>query len=125
MTEALRNRSPAFRQHLEQRQLATHRSDRKPIRHPEVGNITVDCDVLVIEGSDVRVVLHTTEPATPDSDKLRLVTVIGLQDVAADVPLLPDEEMTAFQRISPLADCGNAFGATPTPIRCSSSTPTC
>ena len=26
------------------------------------------------------------------------------------VPLLPDEEMTPFQRISPLADCGNAFG---------------
>ena len=25
------------------------------------------------------------------------------------VPLLPDEEMTPFQRISPLADCGNAF----------------
>src|SRR4051794_5732481 len=26
------------------------------------------------------------------------------------VPLLPDEEMSPFQRISPLADCGNAFG---------------
>ena len=26
------------------------------------------------------------------------------------VPLLPDEEMTPFQRISPRADCGNAFG---------------
>ncbi len=25
------------------------------------------------------------------------------------VPLLPDEEMSPFQRISPLADCGNAF----------------
>ena len=26
------------------------------------------------------------------------------------VPLLPGEEMSPFQRISPLADCGNAFG---------------
>ena len=26
------------------------------------------------------------------------------------VPLLPGEEMTPFQRICPLADCGNAFG---------------
>jgi hypothetical protein len=26
------------------------------------------------------------------------------------VPLLPDEEMSPFQRISPLADCGNALG---------------
>jgi Thioesterase-like superfamily len=26
------------------------------------------------------------------------------------VPLLPDEAMSPFQRISPLADCGNAFG---------------
>ena len=30
--------------------------------------------------------------------------------VDAHVPLLPDEEMSPFQRISPLADCGNAFG---------------
>jgi hypothetical protein len=54
-----------------------------------VGNITVDCDVLVIEGSDVRVVLYTTEPAIPDSDKLGLITVIGLQDVAADTSRPP------------------------------------
>ena len=26
------------------------------------------------------------------------------------IPLLPDEEPSPFQRISPLADCGNAFG---------------
>ncbi|MET0324448.1 MAG: thioesterase family protein [Ilumatobacteraceae bacterium] len=26
------------------------------------------------------------------------------------IPLLPDEEPSAFQRISPLSDCGNAFG---------------
>jgi Acyl-CoA thioesterase C-terminal domain/Acyl-CoA thioesterase N-terminal domain len=33
------------------------------------------------------------------------------------VPLLPDEEMTPFQRISPLADCGNAFGRNADPDR--------
>jgi hypothetical protein len=35
------------------------------------------------------------------------------------VPLLPDEEMTPFQRISPLADCGNAFArnAEPTQVQ--------
>ena len=26
------------------------------------------------------------------------------------IPLLPDEEPSPFQRISPLSDCGNAFG---------------
>ncbi len=35
------------------------------------------------------------------------------------VALLPDEEMSPFQRISPLADCGNAFGrnAEPTEVQ--------
>src|SRR4051812_14825837 len=33
------------------------------------------------------------------------------------VPLLPDEEMSPFQRISPLADCGNAFGRNAEPDR--------
>jgi Acyl-CoA thioesterase C-terminal domain/Acyl-CoA thioesterase N-terminal domain len=33
------------------------------------------------------------------------------------VPLLPDEEMSPFQRISPLADCGNAFGRNTEPER--------
>ena len=33
------------------------------------------------------------------------------------VALLPDEEMSPFQRISPLADCGNAFGRNAEPDR--------
>ena len=84
LIESLRQSSPAFHELWEQKQLAVHHSDRKTIQHPAVGNITVDCDVLAIEGTDVRVVLYTTEPATPDSDKLKLVTVIGLQDVPAE-----------------------------------------
>ena len=42
----------------------------------------------------------------------------------ARVPLLPDEEPSPFQRICPLADCGNAFTRHADPTRCSSSTPT-
>ncbi len=33
------------------------------------------------------------------------------------VPLLPDEAMSPFQRICPLADCGNAFGRNEEPDR--------
>ncbi|MCU1387841.1 MAG: hypothetical protein JWL72_1179 [Ilumatobacteraceae bacterium] len=35
------------------------------------------------------------------------------------VPLLPDEEMSPFQRICPIADCGNAFGRQGDPIETS------
>jgi transcriptional regulator with XRE-family HTH domain len=84
LIETLCQSSPVFRELWDQKQLAVHRSDRKTIQHPQVGDITVDCDVLAIEGTEARVVLYTTEPATPDSHKLGLVTVIGLQDIPAD-----------------------------------------
>jgi hypothetical protein len=42
----------------------------------------------------------------------------GLTTVWMRAPaLLPDEEMSPFQRISPLADCGNAFGRIAEPDR--------
>jgi Acyl-CoA thioesterase C-terminal domain/Acyl-CoA thioesterase N-terminal domain len=42
----------------------------------------------------------------PGEDSTPGLTTVWMRTV----PLLPDEEMTPFQRISPLADCGNAFG---------------
>ena len=46
---------------------------RKTFSHPEVGLITVDCDVLVAQGSDLRLVVYTAPPDSPDARALALL----------------------------------------------------
>ena len=59
----------------------THRTDRKTIRHPQVGDVTFDCDVLTVAGSDLRIVVYTAEPGSADAEKLDLIRVLGLQRI--------------------------------------------
>jgi len=54
---------------------------RKTILHPDVGHLTLDCDVLVVQGTDLRVVTYTAHPGSPDAEALALVGVLGLQTV--------------------------------------------
>lgn len=56
---------------------------RKTVEHPEVGAITVDCDVLTVSGSNLRVVIYTAEPGTPDAERLDLLAVLGTQSLVA------------------------------------------
>ena len=51
------------------------------IFHPEVGRIDVVCEVLVIPERDQRVILYTAEPGSPSDQALRLLDVIGTQDL--------------------------------------------
>lgn len=55
--------------------ISTPRS--KTILHPEVGPIVLDCDVLTVAGSDLRIVVYTTEPSSPDAERLRHAQVVG------------------------------------------------
>jgi transcriptional regulator with XRE-family HTH domain len=52
---------------------------RKIIDHPQVGPVTLDCDVLTVAGSDLRIVVYTAEPGSEDADRLALLTVLGTQ----------------------------------------------
>lgn len=57
--------------------VAAHREDHKTIEHPEVGPVTVDCDVLTEADSELKIVIMTTAPGTPDETRLRLATITG------------------------------------------------
>jgi transcriptional regulator with XRE-family HTH domain len=75
----LRRASSRFEE-LWQRHIVTQpEAGPKTIRHPEVGPVTVDCDILTAAGTDLRVIVYTAAPASADADKLDLLRVLGLQ----------------------------------------------
>ncbi|TQS25795.1 helix-turn-helix transcriptional regulator [Microbispora sp. KK1-11] len=55
----------------------------KTFRHPMVGPITVNCDVLDIADRDQQVVIYTAVPGSPSDEALRLLAVIGTQRMDA------------------------------------------
>jgi transcriptional regulator with XRE-family HTH domain len=75
----LRRVSPRFAECWEQRPVARHRASRKTLLHPEVGTITLDCDVLTVGSSDLRVIVYTAPPGSSDAQALALLGAVGLQ----------------------------------------------
>jgi hypothetical protein len=73
LIEDLQRISPRFAELWEQRPVVQHVSDRKTIEHPEIGRITVDCDVLTVAGSDLRLVVYTAPPGSDDARALALL----------------------------------------------------
>jgi hypothetical protein len=54
-------------------------ASRKTVDHPQVGALTLDCDVLSVAGSDLRIMIYTAEPGTQDDERLALLAVLGTQ----------------------------------------------
>ena len=52
-----------------------HTTDRKTIRHPAIGDILLDCDVLIVPGADLRMVTYTAAMGSSDAGKLDLLRV--------------------------------------------------
>jgi len=74
----LRRVSPRFAEAWALGEVGVSRSGPKIVRHPEVGELTLDCDVLTVTGSDVRIIVYTADPASEDASKLALVATIGV-----------------------------------------------
>ncbi|MGK8509089.1 helix-turn-helix transcriptional regulator [Nocardia asiatica] len=75
LVRELRTTSAVFARLWATATASQHTSDRKTIRHPEVGEITLDCDVLVVPGADLRMVTYTAAGASSDAGKLDLLRV--------------------------------------------------
>ncbi len=73
----LRETSDAFAHNWDTATATPHVTERKTIRHPEVGDILLDCDVLIVPGADLRVVTYTAAAGTTDAGKLELLRVTG------------------------------------------------
>ena len=80
----LRAGSPEFARRWGEHRVCVHRhSTSKRMYHPLVGEFTVDCEILHMADRDQRLVIYTTAPGSPGADALRLLAVVGTQDMAA------------------------------------------
>lgn len=78
LVRELRETSDAFAHHwATQTPGARRTTDRKTIRHPEIGDILLDCDVLIVPGADLRMVTYTAATGSGDAGKLDLLRVTG------------------------------------------------
>jgi transcriptional regulator with XRE-family HTH domain len=75
----LRANSPRFAELWDTGTVGAHEAAHKTIDHPHVGAVTLDCDILTVAGSDVRLMIYTAEPGTEDAERLALAVVLGTQ----------------------------------------------
>ncbi|MGF6886435.1 transcriptional regulator with XRE-family HTH domain [Nocardia sp. GAS34] len=78
----LRTGSPRFAELWDSGVVGRRTSHPKTIEHPAVGSLTLDCDVMTVAGSDLRIMIYTAEPGTEDAERLALLAVLGTQSLA-------------------------------------------
>lgn len=71
--------SPRFADLWLRHPVARVHARRKTFAHPEVGTITVDCEALSVQGSDLQMIVYTAPAGSPDAAALELLGTIGLQ----------------------------------------------
>jgi transcriptional regulator with XRE-family HTH domain len=82
----LRGASPRFAGLWDAGVVGAHEAARKTVHHPDVGPLTLDCDVLTVQGSDLRIVVYSAAPGSDAAGKLGLLSVIGTQAMAPVPP---------------------------------------
>lgn len=75
----LRASSARFAQLWEARPVGELAACRKLVRHPDVGSVELDCDTLMVQGSDLRLVMYTAAPGSDAASKLALLAALGCQ----------------------------------------------
>jgi hypothetical protein len=70
-----RTTSPAFARLWDRASVAHHGNEWKTIDHPDLGEL--DCDVLTVHGTDLRIVVFTARPESEAAEKLRVLTAHG------------------------------------------------
>jgi transcriptional regulator with XRE-family HTH domain len=77
----LRAASEEFARLWDEHEVAVRRGATKRFRHPVVGLLELDCEVLLTDDHRHHLVLHTARPGTESYERLQLLRVVGLQDM--------------------------------------------
>lgn len=78
----LERESPEFRELWALHEVRSRWEDHKTFVHPELGRITVDCQVLHTDNRAQALLLFTAPAGTEDAEKLALLGVLGTQTFA-------------------------------------------
>jgi transcriptional regulator with XRE-family HTH domain len=79
LTDLLLARSEEFRSLWEAHEIGVHPEELKRYRHPEVGRMDLNCQMLVDPHQGHRLMVYTAVPGTESYDKLQMLAVIGTQ----------------------------------------------
>jgi transcriptional regulator with XRE-family HTH domain len=76
----LRAASPEFvRRWAQLRVCVRPGSTTKRVRHPMVGELVLECEVLDVAGHGQRLIIYSAAPGTPTAEALKLLGVVGTQ----------------------------------------------
>ncbi|MFF4507964.1 helix-turn-helix transcriptional regulator [Streptomyces sp. NPDC001401] len=78
----LRSHSKRFAELWDAGVVGRLQASRKTIEHPQVGLLTLDCDLLRVEENDLHILVYSAEPGTEAAEKLDLISVVGTQSLA-------------------------------------------
>ncbi|MFF7333312.1 helix-turn-helix transcriptional regulator [Streptomyces sp. NPDC090306] len=81
LVSELRTGSQEFARLWDEHEVAVRRASTKRFRHPAVGILELDCEVLANSGHNQQLVIHTARPGTESYERLRLLRVVGMQDL--------------------------------------------
>lgn len=82
MVALLRRASAEFTELWDTGDVAVRRGDRKRINHPKLGVLDVHCQNLFSEDGRQRLQFFTAPAGSPALEQLRLLAVIGIQELA-------------------------------------------
>lgn len=90
----LSTQSELFRQHWASHNVKFHRSGRKRLRHPAVGELDLNFEAMeLLSDADLRLNIYTADPNTPSADGLKLLATWAATEVA-----LPEPTATSDKR---------------------------
>jgi transcriptional regulator with XRE-family HTH domain len=73
--------SPEFRELWAEGRVASRRASHKTFEHPEIGTITLDCDVLLLPEADQRLIVYSAAAGSSGAEALALLRVLGVQEL--------------------------------------------
>lgn len=78
----LRAKSEEFSRLWEEHEVAIRRQSTKRFRHPLVGLLELDCEILLNQDAHHLLIIHTARRGTESYERLELLRVVGLQNMA-------------------------------------------
>ena len=84
LASRLRQESAIFATWWEQHQVENRRGGRKRLHHPAVGDLDLDYTILHVPDQDQRIIIYSAAPGSPSAQAMRLLAVLGTQNLTAE-----------------------------------------